>query len=195
MIHTADTKWLYRQRFLDGRLKMAFEEVSFLSRIIQDRFIGLERYRSARRIALYASFKNEVLTDSIFLHALSQGKEVFFPKVVRGRGLVFYRVEEMGELSPGSYSILEPQGGGEAEIESVDLIVVPGVVFDERGYRIGYGRGYYDRVLSGSRVVRIGLAYERQVLDEIPNHPHDVRLHLIVTERRVIRCIDMGANI
>lgn len=192
MINTYDVKWFYRKRYLAGRLRLPFEDVCRKSKAIMERFVCLNEYRAAKRIALYASFRNEVLTNGIFLHALSQGKEVFFPRVVRGVGLSFYRIEREGELSPGSYSILEPQSGQEWDVRSMDLVVVPGVVFDVKGHRIGYGKGYYDRTLKDFRGSVVGLAYEMQVLEEIPHYPHDVRIHLIVTEKRTIRCLDMG---
>ncbi len=170
-------------------MRLPFEAVVAKSEAIRDHFTGLEAYRRARRLALYASFKNEVLTDPIFDHALSCGKEVFFPKVIKGIGLSFFRVREKGELVPGTYSLLEPCGEEEGEVSSMDLVVVPGIAFDRRGYRIGYGRGYYDMTLGTFNGPIVGLAYEMQVLDEVPHLPHDIRVERIVTEKGVIRCI------
>lgn len=170
---------------------MAFEDVYAKSSRIQRRFMRSALFRSARRISLYSSFQNEVLTDEVFQGAAGEGKEVYFPRVMDGgrRHLAFFRVERLNELSPGSYDIPEP-GRGEARTGPgfFDLIIVPGVAFDLWGARVGYGKGYYDTALKGLKSPAVAFAYEFQVLREkIPVEPHDERVSLIITEKRTIR--------
>ncbi|MFQ5441608.1 MAG: 5-formyltetrahydrofolate cyclo-ligase [Thermodesulfobacteriota bacterium] len=190
-MHHNRTKEILRRRFLEIRREMTFEKVFGLSDRIQKRFLESAYFKNARRLSLYSSFANEVLTDEIFLGALKRGKETFYPKVLkRKRHLDFFRVADLNELSPGAFDIREPEKASEAVGPGgFDLIVVPGVVFDPGGGRVGFGKGYYDRALKGLECEVVALAYESQVLDrkKIPMESHDVRVGAIVTENRIIK--------
>lgn len=182
-----------RKDALQKRLRLPFEEVFKISSIVQKRFLGLKELESARRLALYASFKNEVLTDAIFEYALAHGKEVFFPRVVRGKkGLMFLRVHGKKDFTQGSYEIHEPahdRGLDMAEPSSFDgIIIVPGVAFDRNGNRLGYGKGYYDKALDGinKECLVAALAFDFQIVDRIPAEAHDIKMHKIITESRAI---------
>jgi len=138
-------------------------------------------------VVLYAPKGNEVETDLIFARARASGRCVLYPRVIlEGQQLALVRVHDHAELKLGAYAVLEPTG---AEIvPPADLgralICVPGVGFSRDGDRLGYGGGYYDRLLAeaGPRAVTAGLAFSFQVLDRIPLSPGDRRLHFIVTE-------------
>lgn len=182
-----------RKDVLQKRLRLPFEEIFEISSIIQKRFLGLKELESAKRLALYASFKNEVLTDAIFEYALSHGKEVFFPRVVRGkRGLVFLRVHGKKDFTQGSYDLHEPahdRGLDIAELSSFDgIIIVPGAAFDKNGNRLGYGKGYYDKALCGinKECFVAALAFDFQIIGKVPAETHDIKMHKIITESRVI---------
>lgn len=184
------TKAQLRAQLLETRRSLAFEEVYRLSALVQGRFLATGFYASARRLALYASFRNEVLTDEVFQNAGSGGKDVSYPRVVKGdaRRIAFFKIGHLRELANGSYEIKEPEGHEvEVSLDALDLVVVPGVAFDMLGHRLGYGKGYYDSALSSVRCPVVALAYDFQVLDEqIPFEPHDVGVSAIVTETRVI---------
>lgn len=179
-----------RAELLERRREMAFEEVYQVSLMIQKMFLESGLYASTGCLALYSSFRNEVLTDEVFRCAVSDGKDVYYPRIVKGGGrhLEFFKVTHPGELAPGSYEIPEPEGNDVKGAPGYfDLVVVPGVAFDLKGARLGYGQGYYDRALSGLKCPVVAFAYDFQVLDgEIPVEAHDVRMSAIVTERRVI---------
>ncbi|WKZ33599.1 MAG: 5-formyltetrahydrofolate cyclo-ligase [Thermodesulfobacteriota bacterium] len=191
-------KALLRSELLEKRRRLPFEEVRRLSTMVGKRFLSSGYYRESRRVALYSSFGNEVLTDDIFAAAMRDGKEVFYPRIVRpggvecgfenARRLRFFRVRSLDELSTGSYELSEPPAGNQAsDASGLDLIVVPGVAFDERGGRLGFGKGYYDAALASANCPKIALAYDFQVLKvNIPLEPHDVPVSAIVTEKRVI---------
>ena len=169
-------------------MKMPFEEVFELSSRIQESFISTPEFKDSKRIALYASFRNEVLTDDILTAAVKQRKEVFFPKLVSPGKIVFLAVRAKTELFQGSHDIPEPLAGGRPEsVETFDLMVAPGVVFDENGGRIGYGKGYYDRILCEARCRVVALAFDFQVREEVPCEEHDMTVDAIVTERRIVR--------
>lgn len=184
------TKVALRREFLARRLNLSGRDLVRMSTLVQERLVETEEYKGARRLALYSSFRNEVLTDAIFLKALEAGKEVYFPRVVRhGPHLDFFKVERAVDLVPGSYDILEPpQGGLCAEPESFDCLVVPGVAFDVSGARIGYGKGYYDRALQRVTKPVVALAFEFQLTpSKIPVGPRDSLVKTLVTESRVLR--------
>ncbi|MBI5328310.1 MAG: 5-formyltetrahydrofolate cyclo-ligase [Deltaproteobacteria bacterium] len=195
MLSIVKRKDSLRSGILQRRLKLPFEEVLKLSAIIQERFLvctGELEY--AKRLSLYASFKNEVLTDNIFEYAIAHGKEVFFPRIVRGKKkLMFLRVHGKEDMAPGSYYIKEPVNHRENHPDdrpaaALDIIVVPGIAFDANGNRLGYGRGYYDKALSSlkAKCLMIALAFDFQILDKIPAETHDVKMDMIITENRVI---------
>ena len=175
---------------IERRRCLAFEEVYRRSALVQGRLLATSLYASARRLALYASFRNEVLTDVVFQDAEASGKEVFYPRVARGnaKSIAFFKVGHLGELASGAYEIKEPEAQEvPVSVELLDIVVVPGVAFDMRGNRLGYGKGYYDIALSPVKCPIVALAYDFQVLDEeLPCEPHDVKVSAIVTENRVI---------
>ncbi|MBI5287248.1 MAG: 5-formyltetrahydrofolate cyclo-ligase [Deltaproteobacteria bacterium] len=180
-----------RGSLLKTRLRLSFGEVYEKSLDIERRFINMQDYKRAMGIALYASFKNEVLTDEIFLDAVEEGKQVFYPTVIKDRkGLGFVKVNGRDDLMTGSYDILEPGGKGVMDRPPVNLVVVPGVAFDMMGNRLGYGKGYYDRALVGlkGQAGFIALAFDFQIVESIPTQPHDVRVGWIITEKRTIKC-------
>lgn len=190
------TKERLRAQLLEVRREMAFEDVYRLSLRVQKRFLNSVFYAKAGRIALYSSFSNEVLTDEIFQKAVADGKEVYYPRVIkRGKShLAFFRVAHLKELAPGSYEIPEPEEK-EVRVEAgtFDLVVVPGVAFDLKGARIGFGKGYYDMALSGLKCPVVALAYDFQVINGlIPTEKHDIKVSAIVTESRIAKTLALS---
>jgi 5-formyltetrahydrofolate cyclo-ligase len=126
--------------------------------------------------------------------SIAAGKRVLYPAVC-GERMVFRQVQGMGCLSEGCFGILEPCPTGDDHLaDEPDLIVVPGVAFDGYGHRIGYGKGYYDKFLQhpGRKAHLIGLCHDFQLIDgTIPAERHDIRMEILVTDRRVIHC---GSN-
>jgi 5-formyltetrahydrofolate cyclo-ligase len=142
---------------------------------------------------VYLAFRGEVETSRIIEDCLGRGVVVAAPLTLRAdRRLVPLRLEgRAGELRKGAYGILEPDPARCSPVapESLDLVVVPGVAFDERGGRLGYGGGYYDRFLRrhAAGAIWAALAFEIQiVLEPLPLDAHDVRMDLIFTESRVL---------
>lgn len=158
---------------------------------IRDRLFSLREFRSARSILFYASFRSEVETQGMIKEAISMGKRVSLPRVdIKGHCLKIYEVKGLDELSTGYMGIAEPRPIVERArgLEDIDLIVMPGAAFDRKGGRLGYGKGYYDRLLRGTKgqCLLLGLAYDEQIVEHIPLHPHDIRVDVIVTDREVI---------
>jgi len=185
-----------RKDILQKRLRLPFEEIFELSSTIQKKFLEIRELKGAKRLALYASFKNEVLTETILEYAVAHRKEVFFPRIVREKkGLMFLKVHDKEDLASGSYDIKEPvhshRGIHQPEIavsSSLDIIVVPGIAFDTNGNRLGYGKGYYDKVLGSIKetCLIVALAFDFQIVNTIPAEAHDIKMDKIITESRVI---------
>lgn len=180
-------KGTLRALTLARRRALAPEQVKERSAELQRRFLALPEFRRVSVIALYAPIHGEVETGLVASAALAAGKTVIFPAVVED-DLEFRAVRALGELVPGRFRIPEPAGEA-VEVSGADLIVVPGVAFDQCGRRIGYGKGFYDRSLhrlEGSGKL-VGFCYDFQLVEEIVGEPHDVTMDLIVTELRVVR--------
>jgi len=143
----------------------------------------------ARRLGFYHPVRNEVDARDVFSRYRETGREAYFPRV-DGTGLTFHRILDLNELKPGKFGIPEPCSTtpGIAP-EDLDLILVPGIAFDDSGARIGYGKGYYDRLLVHiPRERRVALAYSLQISDSLPCGGTDVSLGIVVTESEIIYC-------
>ncbi|MCX6770430.1 MAG: phosphoribosylglycinamide formyltransferase [Candidatus Micrarchaeota archaeon] len=163
---------------------------------IMDRFLHLPEFDSARCVLLYASRKGEVHTDGIILSALSLGKKVALPVSMKEEhALELYEIKSMEELSEGAFGIMEPARSQERRVqpEEVELVVVPGVSFDRRGHRLGYGMGYYDSLLKKVKGCKVGLAYDMQIVEHVPDEPHDVAVDMVVTQSETMVCRKLEA--
>ncbi|MGC9045874.1 MAG: 5-formyltetrahydrofolate cyclo-ligase [Thermodesulfovibrio sp.] len=150
-------------------------------------FINFLKEMHVKSVLLYASFGSEVDTWRIFEYCKKLSIKTAFPKV-KEKFLEIYWVKERSELAKGYKSILEPCNAQKAQIDDIEVIAVPGLAFDKNCFRIGYGGGFYDRLLSKKKGLAAGLAYEEQVLDQLPLESHDIKVDLIITDERVINC-------
>jgi 5-formyltetrahydrofolate cyclo-ligase len=187
----ADQKHRLRKAMRKCRHALPREQARALSRSIQTTVLGLECYRRAVAVLLYAAVDNEVATDLIMDDALLLGRSVFFPAVdPDGGALDFRAVLAPGDLHSGHFGIPEPRGGERfaPADDAAAVIFVPGLAFSVSGQRLGRGGGFYDRFLAstGPGVTAVGLAYSFQVLERLPQEPWDRRLHYVVTERAVL---------
>lgn len=178
-----------RQVILAERKALADSEVSSSSILVQKAFVASDEFARAGVLALYAPIHNEVDTALVFAEAVASRKTVLYP-AVSDEGLIFRRVLGLDELRKGAFGIQEPASPSEVyDPHEADIIVIPGVVFDVGGKRIGYGKGYYDKTLHAleGRGKLVGFCYDFQLVDEITDEPHDVKMDLLITEKRVIR--------
>ncbi len=182
-------KHVTRQRLLSQRRLLNRADCQQISRQAQQQLIDADCFRHASSVALYNSVNNEVHTDQLFIEAKAQGKQVYFPRVC-GEQLSFLQVESLHELRPGCFGVAEPVAGAECRIDDLDLIVVPGVAFDRHGFRLGYGKGFYDRELSRISVMAfsVGLCYEFQLCEALPVEEHDLPVSFIATDAQFISC-------
>jgi 5-formyltetrahydrofolate cyclo-ligase len=162
--------------------------------MITDNLKGLEEYYTSKIPLIYVSFRSEVDTHQLIKERLNCGLEVAVPKAdIVNKGLQAYLLKDWGkDLRPGAYGILEPDIRRASLIRpsQIDVVLIPGSVFDRLCGRHGYGGGYFDRFLSirAPQALRIGLAFGLQVLPEIFMKKHDQRMDMIVTESEILRC-------
>jgi 5-formyltetrahydrofolate cyclo-ligase len=154
--------------------------------------MDLECVGRAARIALYAALSYEISTRSLFDAVVAKNGEALLPRTVSATGLAFYAVDRWEDLRPGAFGVLEPGDDREAaQLTSADLVVVPGVAFDEAGYRLGHGKGYYDRAFAaelGDSPTLVGLGYEFQIVDAVAHDERDRQMDAIVTDQKVRDC-------
>ena len=185
-------KGAIRKEILEARNGLTLEDRLNLSGQIKNSVLNLEEYKRARTILCYMPINNEVDTISLIQISLDNGKIIALPRVNKKTKLLeVYEIRNLDEdLKKGSYDIQEPKINRTRRLEysEIDLIIVPGIVFDLHGFRIGYGEGYYDRLLKSAGVPKIGLAYEFQMRDKLPKESHDVCVDKIITENRIIEC-------
>lgn len=175
-----------RKRILSRRDALSPLDVVSLSRDVAGHFLSSIPYAAASTLVLYSSIRSEVATFEIFVAAAEAGKRVLYPRTV-GTTLEFVAIENLEALAAGRFGVCEPRSGEPIPLAEIDLLVLPGVAFDEQGIRLGYGLGCYDRSLAAvKRPTLVGLAYDFQVLPSLPRETHDVPVDFVVTETRIL---------
>ena len=145
-------------------------------------------WQTAWRIAFFASTPEEVDLFPLLEEAFRQGKQVYLPRFLPEKGMYrLVRLEAMDRLRPGRFGILEPASDQPPPTHALDLILVPGLAFDEKGRRLGRGKGFYDRLLREYTGARCGVAFDWQVVPQVPAGPMDVKMDWLLTPRGLRR--------
>jgi 5-formyltetrahydrofolate cyclo-ligase len=188
---TASAKRTARARALAARDAIPAGERARLSAAVCARAAALPELRAAKALALFAAFRTEIDTSALIAWALEARKTVGLPRVLGAREMAMVRVEDpAADLVPGTWGIPEPRPDLPVlEPQVFEAVVVPGAAFALDGARCGYGGGFYDAYLPrlAGGTPRVALAFEAQVVAELPREPHDLLVDAIVTETRVIR--------
>lgn len=186
-IKTSKTKSEYRNHIIKKRDALSLSEKNKKDDDIYKIIINSDLFIRSKVLFIYISFGNEVNTHKIIQYALDMGKEVCVPKVIsRLKGMRALKITDLKELEISSYGILEPKDNSqEILLENMDLAIIPGLAFDLKGGRLGYGGGFYDRFFSDTNIDirKIALAYEFQLLDGLPLEEHDITIDGIITEK------------
>lgn len=190
-----------RKRLRGLRAALPAGSVAQRSAAVAERVTALPAWREARTVALFVSMPDEVQTLALVEAARSAGKRVALPTVTDDPWLTFRAPYELAEsVTPKSYAddprfemsafgVYEPVASApEVSLETVDLVIVPALAFAPDGHRLGYGRGYYDRTLerSAATMLRVGVAFDFQLLAEVPTQSGDHPVHVIVTDARTL---------
>lgn len=182
-------KDLFRKKVLAERAQMPKEERDLKGNKIIESFKNSDFYKNAEMIMIYISFGTEIHNHEFIKDALAEGKKIVVPVTFHTpRMMKPSQIYSFDELEPGYYNILSPKEDSIRYVDKsqVDIIIVPGAVFDKEGYRIGYGGGYYDRFLADVEIPKISFAFEMQLTDVVPKDDFDVPVDYIFTEERFI---------
>ena len=188
-----------REKLLKTRDAIPPELKSAKESAIEDRLFSQDVFKKAQSILMYVSFRSEVDTRKYLDDIIQLGKKLVLPLVdTRHKVLKLYEVINLDELTPGYMGILEPEilKNRRCSLKNIDLVIIPGTGFDHKGNRLGYGGGYYDKLLcmesrelsEVEHITTVALAFEEQIGNEIPSEPHDIKVDMIVTDKRLIRC-------
>lgn len=181
-----------RRDILKIRRSLAYDRVETESNAIISHLKRSELFENSKSIMCYLSMKDEVQTYEIVDYALRQGKSVCVPYIRDKAGIMdAVVIHDLNELVRGDFDILTVNtlNVNIVNIEEIDLIIMPGVAFDQYGHRLGMGAGFYDRFLDkADRAKLVGLAFSCQVLEDVPSMPHDYLVHYIVTKDGIINC-------
>ena len=186
-----ETKKEIRSRLKKQRSLMSADECRSMSHEIYKRLTALELDRDYDNILLYSAIRNEVNTDEYFACLINKAKKIYYPRVC-GDEMSFYRVRCLDELNCGSFNINEPDMTDEyTQADGRALMIVPGLGFSDTGYRIGYGKGFYDRYLSSftkrDTVTAVGVGYDFQLLGNVTfEDEYDVPLDGVITDKREV---------
>lgn len=186
-----ETKKEIRSRLKKQRSLLGADECRSMSHEIYKRLIESGLDREYDNILLYSAIRNEVNTDEYFACLINKAKRIYYPRVC-GDEMSFYRVRCLDELNCGSFNINEPDMTDEyTEADGRALMIVPGLGFSYTGYRIGYGKGFYDRYLSSftkrDTVMAVGVGYDFQLLGNVTfEDEYDVPLDGVITDKREV---------
>lgn len=186
------TKSQLRKEYTFIRESMEQSDVDRLSEKIISTVVKLPVYQKAETVMLYLNFKNEVDSIKMIEECFKQGKKVALPYCIKeGTRIVPTELRDIeNDIEELNMGYLQPKKEciRPISIDEIDLIIVPGIAFDKRCYRLGFGAGYYDRFLNNLHlsIPTIGVCYDYQIIHSIPNEPHDVPLDFIITEKRII---------
>lgn len=185
-----------RKLIKEKRKTFSKKELDKLSLKIADNLLSLKEMAYAKNVLIYVSTKGEVDTLGLIEELFKLGKIVYVPKVIDIKtGLMrFYKISSLEDLEPGCMNILEPKESleilEESLIDDSFVIVMPGLAFDKKGHRLGYGGGFYDRfnarVYSG--LLKLALSFDFQLVDELIANEFDIDVDKVITENEIINC-------
>ena len=165
------------------------EKKTILDKKIFTKLTNLPVWKNAKTVLIYVSHKDEIATLDFIkktLNANSKKRIIVVPKThLKFHALSLHKLDELKQLIPGNYGILEPHHLCETILpEQIDLAIIPGIVFNKKGHRIGYGKGYYDRLIPHLNCPKISLAYNLQIVENMPVEDHDQLIDILLTESK-----------
>lgn len=177
----------FMRRFFKEKRKILLENIDdkrSMDMEIQCRLLISEEYRRADTILIYAARENEIATDAVIHAALANGKTVALPVCREDGVMTFHRITGLSDLIPGRYGIPEPNEGCKEIIPGEgSLCVCPALCCDMRGYRLGWGGGYYDRCLAKYPCIKAALCYSESLIPDFEVFDNDIPMDVIYTEK------------
>lgn len=186
LINIKEQKRALRAKYKKVRAGMDSAKKESIDLCLCSKLLNLEEYQNCSTVFAYVSTALEVNTQKILAACLKDGKKLALPKCMSADGLMnFYYVSSLEELKKGMYSVYEPEGSKNTTANCFDnaLCIVPGLCFDGMGYRLGFGKGYYDRFLQNFNSTTVGLCYSRCVCPQLPKGKFDRPVDILITEK------------
>lgn len=182
-----------RKKLLNERKNMREEDVKDLSEKIINKIKKIPVYQTSKTIMIYLSFENEVDSSELVRDCFENGKRVVVPYCIKeDKSIIPTEIKDLNiDLSEAKMGYLQPKKDSlnPVDISDIDLIILPGIAFDRKGYRVGFGAGYYDRFLGivNFEIPTIGVAYDFQIVDSfIKMESYDIPVDYVMTEERII---------
>jgi 5-formyltetrahydrofolate cyclo-ligase len=180
------SKQSVREQIRNQRKVLASDFVATASAAIGKTLLELPAVRDARSWFIYVSYGAEVSTHELIRSLLAQAKTIAVPRIAGVTEMIAQPIQSIDELQRGEFGILAPPLGDVLK-DQIDVCICPGIAFTEQGQRLGSGRGYYDRFIAAhSPRLLIGLAYEIQIVSELPLEMHDRPMDYVITQQRII---------
>ncbi|HHU75013.1 MAG TPA: 5-formyltetrahydrofolate cyclo-ligase [Clostridiales bacterium] len=183
-----------RKNILKERSLLSESQRREFNQAIYQRLINSDLYQKSKIIFAFASFGSEVDTWTILDHAMHEGKRVYLPRV-EGKIMNFYELKDIQSLEPSKFGILEPKTEEanrylvETDPNQIKVMIMPGLAFDTKGNRIGYGAGYYDKYLNSfpkDHFIKAAIAYDFQIFDYLVSDPYDIPVDIIITPSKYL---------
>ena len=185
-----DKKTEIRTAYLARRAAIPSEERARRDEQIRRYILSSASFRYAQTVLAYHPRETEIDVLPLLREAMAQGKKIALPRCEEEHTMTYRYVDDLDALTPGMYGIYEPSADAPVfreEAGRASLCLVPGVVFDAHGFRIGYGGGYYDRFLHGYQGSMLGLVYKEFILASVPHGRYDLALPVIATEKGMVQ--------
>jgi len=178
-----------RERIKKKRSSLSPDEVRERSKQICMNFLRSDLYKNAKSIAIYLPIKNEADLEMLKKQAFLDKKRVSVPVTdVKTNDIFLSEILEEDEFLSGDFGISEPLVKRKTDIKNIDTVLVPGLAFDKKGGRTGWGKGFYDRLLKDSEAVLIGVGYDFQIFGSVETEAHDRLMNYILTESELVVC-------
>lgn len=175
-----------RQEYISKRNVLSWETVFAKSRKVFENFKDCGFEKTVQKVLVYLPIKNEVETKLIIEYLRQNKKNIFLPTFIE-EGWIISEFINKEDLVDGPFGTRQPAKSNVASVSDLDLTIVPGLAFSKNGFRLGYGKGVYDKLLKNFCGIKVGLAYDFQIVNEFSHQKHDVKMDYLITEKRIIR--------
>ena len=177
------------------RRSLSHQEQAIASQGVHERLLDFAPYREARRVMAYAACRGELSLAPVISDVLASGRVLLLPRCEAPGVMTARRITDMKQLVPGMLGLMEPDAACEIVLpQETDVILVPGTAFDREGNRLGQGGGFYDRFLTRSKALRIGVCHDQALMESVPCEAHDVRMDAVITPGETIDIHDCRRN-
>lgn len=186
------TKAKIREILLKKRKSLPKKEVEEKSKKILLKLVSLKEYKEAKTILFYHPIDNEVNPTALIKKELKNSKKTVALLRICGKTnrMHIHKITDLKDLKTGKFSIKEPQAHHPVIARrDLDILIIPGIAFDKSGNRIGYGLGYFDKLLKSLKCTNIALAYDFQIVENVPVEKHDQKVDIVITEKTIIKSI------